>query len=472
MPARPLATLVCALLVGCAAEPPSEPGSPPENPISVAPSGRYFQQPDGSPFFWLGDTAWLLFQRLDRDETLLYFDDRQAKGFNVIQVMVVRTADDANAYGAAALEDGDFARPRTTDGAALEAEGEYDYWDHVDWVIDRAAERGMRIGMVAAWGSNARGGALTEENVEPYARFLVERFRDKPNLVWLVGGDTHGDRETGVWTKMGETFAALDPDRLVTFHPFGRTQSSTWFHSAPWLDFNLFQSGHRRYDQDDIMPEAKGEDNWRYVFEDRALEPPKPTLDGEPSYEGIPQGLHDPAEPYWVDRDVRRYAWWSVFAGAAGHTYGHSAIMQMHGPEHGDGAYGVRETWREALAAPGAGRMQHLKRLMLSRPYFERVPDFDLVTAGSGERYERVVATRGDGYVMAYAYLGKPFTLRTDSIAGERLRAWWYDPRTGEAREIGEFDNAGELALEPPSEQDWAVVLDDASAGFGTPGAP
>ena len=95
---------------------------------------------------------------------------------------------------------------------------------------------------------------------------------------------------------MGELFHELDADSLVTFHPFGRTQSSTWFHQEPWLDFNMFQSGHRRYDQDDT-PEPKGEDNWRYVAEDLEREPLKPTIDGEPSYEGIPQGLHDPAEP-------------------------------------------------------------------------------------------------------------------------------------------------------------------------------
>ena len=99
----------------------------------------------------------------------------------------------------------------------------------------------------------------------------------------------------------------------------------------PWLDFNMFQSGHRRYDQDDT-PGAKGEANWRYVNEDYAKEPPKPTLDGEPSYENIPQGLHDPKQPYWTDMECRRYAYWSVFAGSAGHTYGNNAVMQMHKP--------------------------------------------------------------------------------------------------------------------------------------------
>ena len=49
--------------------------------LSVSANHRFLQQADGSPFFWLGDTAWLLFSRLDRTDTRRYLDDRQAKGF-------------------------------------------------------------------------------------------------------------------------------------------------------------------------------------------------------------------------------------------------------------------------------------------------------------------------------------------------------------------------------------------------------
>src|SRR6185295_18482422 len=247
-------------------------------------------------------------------------------------------ANDVNAYGSAALIEQNPARPNVVPD-------ENNYWKHVDWIIDKAGEKGLSVGMVAAWGSVARSRRLNDDNVVAYSQFLAERYRNRPNIVWITGGDTQGDRETSVWRKMGETFRRLDPNHLITFHPFGRTQSSTWFHNEPWLDFNMFQSGHRRYNQDET-PGAKGEDNWRYVLEDYAKKPPKPTIDGEPSYEGIPQGLHDPAEPLWAAKDVRRYAYWSVFAGAAGHTYGHSAVMQMH--KAGNSGYGNKKVWSDA----------------------------------------------------------------------------------------------------------------------------
>ena len=58
------------------------------------------------------------------------------------------------------------------------------------------------------------------------------------------------------------------------------------------------------------------------MVNDYALKPTKPTLDGEPSYEHIPEGLHDSLNRRWNAADIRRYAYWSVFAGAAGFTYG------------------------------------------------------------------------------------------------------------------------------------------------------
>lgn len=443
-------------------------------PLRVSSNGRFLQYASGKPFFWLGDTAWLLLQRLDRQETERYLDDRHQKGFNVVQVMVLRTPEDRNPYGVPALANGDPARPDITPGSDPDRPGEYDFWDHLDWVIERAATRGIYLGLVAAWGSMVTQGRLHRGNVETYARFLARRYRRHPNIVWINGGDARGDRNTEIWRALGNQLKQEDPEHLVTFHPFGRTQSSSWFHQEAWLDFNMFQSGHRRYDQDDA-PGAKGEDNWRYVREDYARQPPKPTLDGEPSYEDIPQGLHDPSQPYWTAADCRRYAWWSVLAGACGHTYGHNAVMQMHKPGYGKGAYGVRKYWQEALNDPGASQMQHLKNLILSRPFFERVFDEDAVV-NNGTRYDYVVVTRGRQYLMAYTYTGRSFRLRMGKITGTRLNVWWYDPRTGTARQAGSARNTGEWEFDPPGDpqpgNDWTLVLDDPRARFPPPGRP
>jgi len=272
-----------------------------------------------------------------------------------------------------------------------------------------------------------------------------------------------GSDSTEIWRAMGRQLKLHDPAHLVTFHPFGRTQSSDWFHDEPWLDFNMFQSGHRRYDQDDTE-RAYGEDNWRYALHDRALSPVKPTLDGEPSYEDIPQGLHDTTQSRWKDHDLRRYAYWSVFAGSAGFTYGHNSVMQFFDPAGPEPAYGARTPWKEALLATGAVQMQHMKDLMLSRPLLQSVPDPELVREGQGQGYNYLAAIRSTGHAFIYTYTGRDIPVRMGLIDGKTVQAAWYDPRKGTYSHVGTFDNTGSQTFDPPGEpahgNDWVLVLD------------
>ncbi len=426
--------------------------------LKVAPGGHFLQYEDGRPFFWLADAAWLMFNKLTPDEIKSYLNDRHEKGFNVVQVMVIRGGD-KDTSGAPALIGNDPATPDLTHGR----------WDRVDQAISFADDEGIYVGMVAAWGSMVKSGALNESNAKQYATFLARRYRDRPNIVWILGGDIQGDIHPEVWRIMGATLRAEDPNHLISYHPFGRMQSSMWFHDESWLDFNMFQSGHQRYDQDVSSPHKFGEDNWRYVQEDYARKPTKPVIDGEPSCEGIPQGLHDPAQPRWKDADVRRYAWWSVMAGAAGHTYGDNSVMQFL--RNGDGAaYGARELWSDAIHDPGSGEMQYVKKLMLSRPYFERVPDQTLIAGENGAKHDYVIASRGKKYLFAYDYSGKPFRIRMGAIGGTRVQAWWYSPRDGSAQKAGTFENRDEHAFTPPDQNDWVLVIDDAAAKFPAPG--
>lgn len=82
-----------------------------------------------------------------------------------------------------------------------------------------------------------------------YGKFLAERYKDCPNIVWIIGGYIKGDVKKEVWETLAQTIRSIDKNHLMTFHPFGRTTSATWFNNSDWLDFNMFQSGHRRYGQ-------------------------------------------------------------------------------------------------------------------------------------------------------------------------------------------------------------------------------
>lgn len=434
-------------------------------PIKISANHRFFTA-GGKPFFWLGDTGWLLLTKLTREETIKYLDIRAKQGFNVIQVMVVHGGSDATVYGVSALDNKNIATPHVTPGNTFNKDKEYDYWDHMEWVIKQANQRGLYVALVAVWGSVVKGDHINAMQAKIYAEFLAKRFRDNSNIVWMDGGDIQGTDSLNVWNTIGKTLRANDPNHLITYHPRGRTQSSTWFHNEPWLDFNSVQSGHRTYDQDTSKGDLHyGEDNWRYIEADYNKVPVKPTLDAEPSYEKIPYGLHDLTLPVWTAADVRRYGYWSVFAGAAGYTYGNNDVMQMHSPKDKSiGAYGSKGSWTESINDPGAQEMIYLKKLMLLRPYMDRVPDQSMIAGGQGEKYNRLIATRGKNYAFVYTYTGRDMDIDASKLAGAKLKASWYNPRNGELTTIGEFSKSTNLNFNPPGEpqngNDWVLILD------------
>lgn len=428
--------------------------------LYVSENGRYLMQGD-RPFFWLGDTAWLMLQKLNEEDTRCYLRNRAEKGYNVIQTVLVHTLPGVSESGCSLAP----GIKNVTESA---------YWDFVDRVLDMAEELKLYVGLLPSWGSLVKDGVLNKNNITDYAEFLGRRFKQRTNIIWILGGDVRGDDGREVYPLEASILKKHNPERLVTYHPFGRTSSSLWFHEEEWLDFNMFQSGHRRYDQaslgewDDNAGKETffGEDNWEYVKRDHSHPRTKPTLDAEPSYEGIPQGLHNPRNPYWEEWDVRRYAYWSVFAGAAGHTYGSNAIMQFYGETEGKGAYGVRESWQDALHHPGCAQLMHLKKLMESVDYVNGRPDDCMLLYGQKERYHRIAVFAGEDYVLCYDYSGDQFLLDLSRYMERSMDAYWMNPQDGTYSYIATIKGTRKWLASPVARKDkandWVLVLKEA----------
>lgn len=438
--------------------------------LQVSENGRFLVHEDGSPFFYLGDTAWELFHRLDREEAKSYLDDRARKGFTVIQAVALAELDGLNTpnpYGHTPLEKNDPARPNE------------EYFKHVDFIVDAAAERGLVIGMLPTWGDkfNKKWGVgpevFTPDNARAYGEFLGRRYREEP-IIWILGGDRpiEDDQHKAIVRAMAEGIRAGDGGRhLMTYHPMGGQSSANWFHDDSWLDFNMLQSGHGRRDAP----------NYEMIARDYNRQPVKPCMDGEPRYENHP--IDWKPENGWFDEfDVRKAAYWALFAGAHGHTYGSHDIWQMYAPGR-QPISSARTPWKESLDLAGASQMQHARRLLESRPFLSRVPDQDLIASGQGDGGDHVQATRDrDGsYAFVYIPTGKSVTIDLERLSGDSLAAWWFDPRDGTAQRAETLPRRGSREFTPPAKgealdgstsdgADWVLVLDDASRDFSEPG--
>ncbi len=251
--------------------------------LKVSQNQRFLQTTDGQPFFWLGDTAWELFHRLDREQAIQYLDNRAANGFNVVQAVALAELDGlntANSYGHRPLLENDPTRPDVKEGP------QNDYWDHVDFIIKEANKRGIYIGLLPTWGDkwNKKWGVGPEifntSNTEAYAKWLAARYQDA-GIIWILGGDR--PIESDLHREINQAFAkgiqaVSSKEQLITFHPSGGSGSSQYFHKEEWLDFNMRQNGHT----------AEFTGRYDATRSDYNLEPVKPVIDGEPIYEDHP----------------------------------------------------------------------------------------------------------------------------------------------------------------------------------------
>jgi hypothetical protein len=438
--------------------------------MKVSDNGRYLVDDEGCPFFYLADTAWRLFYTATREEADLYLRNRKEKGFTVVMPVILMggepLAEARNVYGAAPLADSDPAQPNEP------------FFEHVDWVVDRAQELGMYVALLPTWGEyvgplwtgdqeppnfkpRGRGPIIFDtENARVYAEFLGQRYRDKP-VFWVLGGDRNPVDEAivAVWRAMAEGLKLGDGGRhLMTYHPCSVGSSSRWFHDEPWLDFNMMQTS-TRWDLD----------NYNLILADYNRAPAKPTLDGETRYEDSYEWFF-----YWMDpwgrritpHQVRKAAYNAMLSGAMGHTYGCRDVWYFYVPSGEKPPRDVKTHWRRALDFPGAFHMGHLRKLLLDHPWHKLVPDQEhqVVVHGCGERAAYTPAARSvdSDFILVYVPESMPIWIDLRLIPATPVQASWFNPRTGVYTWIDDYTDLGVERFHPPQDDvdpDYVLVL-------------
>ncbi|MBF6627016.1 MAG: glycoside hydrolase family 140 protein [Proteiniphilum sp.] len=445
-------------------------------------SGRWLvSKHDGQPFFWLGDTGWELFHRLDRDEAVHYLETRSRQGFNVIMSVALAELDGIrkpNRYGDVPFNNLKTLEWDTTTGNDPNDSAQYDYWDHVDFVIREAAKRNMYIGLLPAWGDKVVPGAAgpviftNEERAYHYAKKLAERYKDQWNILWILGGDRQSvehknNRITAdyrpVWRAMARAFEETSgKDTFIAYHPRGGSSTSRNLQQEEWLDMHAIQSSHG-------SREVKV---WNQIADDLKLIPRRPVMDMEPCYEDHPVNPWDgrwtrSERGYFDDYDVRTRIYRAVFAGGCGTVYGHHQVWQFVDTTRnapiwvGDTIIG----WQKALEAKAANHIHHLKELMLSHPDFHRMEDNSLIASERGSDYtDEIIATRNlkGSYAMIYLPRPEPVTINMNKLKEGRRRVYWFNPVSGKKKKVRGRTNADRETFTPPSQsqKDWVLLID------------
>ncbi|MGE5221818.1 MAG: DUF4038 domain-containing protein [Omnitrophica WOR_2 bacterium] len=385
-------------------------------PIRLSPDGRHFVDAQGRPFFWLGDTAWPLYTQYSRQEAEKYLIHRSQKGFTVIQGVLVWGG--GTGFEASQPGPNDAGDPPWLDGDPSHPNDAY--FKHVDHLAQFAFEYDLVLAMLPAWGYYVvEAKTLTMENARIYGRWLGERYKRQPNIVWVSGGDRIPTGREDVYRALAYGLREGDGGaHLITYHPCGWRSSAQFFHGEDWLDFNMIQTWT---EWAKIYPA---------VLSDSLLLPTKPVVLAEGAYEDGPEYPQGPITPLVV----RRQAWWAFMAGGY-FTYGQNQMWRM------------QPGWLDALDTLGANHMAQFKAIATSRPWWRRVPDQGLFAGGVSSERTLNAAVRSIDSDWAMIYLSSQYhvLVHLDKILSKFVKATLINPQTGETRDAGTYPT-GNLA--------------------------
>ena len=233
-----------------------------------------------------------------------------------------------------------------------------------------------------------------------------------------------------------------DPNHLHTYHWFVNSAYSMW--SANW-DYG--RDVNNVYAYGSIQNEILANYNRSPVIPFFLFESGYENTRGEPPLQ------------------QRKQAYVAILGGAGGEFYGNSPIWHF-GFKGGD--------WKAALNDEARSDMPYVKKLFDSRPWYTLTPDQNhtILTGGysSDTDFAPAATTLNNETLIVYIPTSRPLTIDMTKIQGTDSKVWWYDPRTGSAQSGGTYVNSGSRSFTPPDTNDWVLVIDDASAGFGAPG--
>lgn len=414
--------------------------------LRVSDDRRHLTLADGTPYLWMGDTAWAVPYRATEREWETYLADRAAKHFSLIQITTPPRWGSTDWQGREAFADADLSRWTPA------------YWQAVDRKIQRANDAGFVVFYTGLMEPTLRYPASDRACL--FARNLVARLHGN----FVIFSPSFDSRPNPLMHEVGRAVRDATSVHLVTQHPGtggGTTQPTFALYCAdqPYLDFVAVQSGHNNGDRTRCARQAI---DWVLHLYQR--EPRKPVINVEGMYDGH-------GEKAWQAVDVRSVGWRSWLSGSMGYTYG-AGDTPPKVPSGGGGIWRwVRDPdkfdhWEKALQWESATQMKIMRDFFAAIEWWRLEPAHDLIRHQPAEATRRMVLARVPGRDFAVAYLPDNDAIEVDTAAfSAPVAARWLDPVHGTTTSRGpRVANAGVQRFVPPVPGEWVLILERADS--------
>ena len=422
-------------------------------PVKISENRRYLMDQKGTPFLYVADTAWFIFDRLSEEEYDFYLDDRMSKGFTVIQVMAPWEKNRFNYYGELPFDEyGNLATPNEK------------WWKHVDAFVEKAAKRGMMVNIVPLWlgyWGTQWFEVLPKNDLKTcfeFGQFLGNRFKNYKNVIFTIGGDHDPQDRFKYLNQIALGIKSVMPDRIITAHTWENKIATDCYEEASWLDLNAVYTYYPEWNHNFHV----------YVLALKAYNyvPTKPFILIESGYENASIPGITAVKLYHIRREI----YWAMLCGATGFAYGNSDIWQ----------FSLR--WKEALNDPGVFYVKHAVDLFKKIQWWRLIPDqfheflidgygtFNYRNCPGGDDYVTAAFTKDRKFFIAYIPHTKMkekriLTIDTRKFSCSTVKMMWFDPTTGHFLEKEVIKTGKIIKIQTPGknsegDNDWILIME------------
>ncbi|MFA6309221.1 MAG: DUF4038 domain-containing protein [Clostridia bacterium] len=415
-------------------------------PLKVSSNGHYLTDINNNPYYVFADTGWMMFSYISKEQAETYLDSRKSHGVNTILCYAAPFyMDRPNAEGNLPFIEGDLTRPNDL------------YFDSVDWVINKAAEKDMQVIIcpveLANYTDSGRNYGLNVDSALAIGRYMGNRYKNFRNIMWFTGGDTQpSEDQIAITNALAAGIREYDINHIMSYHPGGGSSSSMFFNDQFWLKYNMFQS----YSPNSIAP-------YDLMLNDYNLVPIRPSILIEPCYED--NGSNSVFQ-------VRRANAWGALSGGFGVTYGNQVIYNfgVNANPPFEAGRDLSSYWTPYLEHTGFLQVASLVEEIKSRAWYNLVPDqaHEVITGGYGGYGETDYAvteiSNTGSFSMSYIPTARAITIDMTQFNSSKTIKW-YDMTINTYTSVGVFPNTGSVNLpaKPANsygQYDWVLVIE------------